>query len=159
MPGEVVTIRINPRDCMAVADMIKSIGMHVDGMAFSQAAAIVFSSLLQAMREAGAIPNRDGFEYTELMQPFAVKTRTSKKLAVNKILTFMRSDHVIPAAVSVSSVMADPIRARIERRQRELLQKKVADEFNFTEGDLSEFQDCNAMLAGDIPLDVGKLRS
>lgn len=78
-PGEVVTVRINPTDCMGIADMLVMGDVNTDGMTFSQATATVLQSLLESARMQGIIPVRDGFEFNKVMQPFARKRRGPPK--------------------------------------------------------------------------------
>lgn len=78
-PGEVVTVRINPTDCMGIADMLTLGNIDTVGMTFSQATATVIQSLLESARMQGIIPTRDGFEYGKVMQPFSRKRKGPPK--------------------------------------------------------------------------------
>ena len=69
-PGKVATIRINPKDCMAVLDVCRSVGIELQGASFASLTSLALSSLLQTMRDHKIIPERDGFEYGEMMAPF-----------------------------------------------------------------------------------------
>ena len=40
-PGEVVTVRINPTDCMGIADVLVAGGIDAEGMSCAQATANV----------------------------------------------------------------------------------------------------------------------
>ena len=108
--GEVVTIRVNPRDCMAVAWIVKSVGLEIHGMSFAQAVAIALSSLLESMRQKGVIPDDTGFEYSNMMRPFVVKKRSGRKLDVAKTITEMTYNAKVPALI--------PDHARNARRIR-----------------------------------------
>lgn len=70
VPGRVVRIRVNPTDCMAIADAVKYMGLSTENMSFDHAVSRVLASSLAGLRANGILPKRDGFEYTELMQPF-----------------------------------------------------------------------------------------
>lgn len=132
-PGEVVTIRVNPRDCMAVADIVQSVGMNVQGMAFSQAVAIALSALLETMRASKAIPEREGFEYLEVMKPYVVKKRSGRKLDIAKFVVNIGDEHRVPALK-----VDDPAKARRRVRYEQLRLKKLGDDLNWTEAEQAE---------------------
>jgi hypothetical protein len=85
-PGMVATIRVNPKDCMAVLDVVKAAGLSTDGMSFAAMTSLAFSSLLQTMRDQEVIPDRDGFEYLDMMQPYLGSKNNKKKVAITKTL-------------------------------------------------------------------------
>src|SRR3990167_11030885 len=103
-PGEVVTIRVNPRDCISVTDVVERLGIYPQGMSFSSAVAISLSSMLEFMREHKVIPVRDGFEYGERMSPFSLKSRTSRKLSINKTLLGTNDEKQITALVMDAAI-------------------------------------------------------
>lgn len=70
IPGRVVRLRINPQDCIAVADIIDRLKQPTGLMSFDQAVRIALSVLIENARERKLIPRRDGFEYTEMMGRF-----------------------------------------------------------------------------------------
>lgn len=65
LPGNVVTIRINPRDTMSVIDLVESLGMPMHTLSFPAMASLALSSCLEALRTQGIVPDRTGFEYAE----------------------------------------------------------------------------------------------
>jgi len=81
--GRVVRMRVSPKDAMAVADVCKAHAMPA--MGFSQSVSYTLAVLLETARTAGMIPERDGFEYNELMQQFLPSTQgQGRKLAITK---------------------------------------------------------------------------
>lgn len=86
IPGNVVTIRVEPEDCMAVADIVSISGVHIRGMSFSAAVSQVLKALLEYHRLNGNIPKRTGFDYEEVMQPFADKSKGGKKSVITASL-------------------------------------------------------------------------
>src|SRR5258708_6907366 len=95
--GETVKIRVNPRDCMGVVDVINNTGMVTVGMSFPMACSLVLSSLLESARQAKLIPERDGFEYLEVMQQFSDKDKRKKKLAITQMHKMVGSELRAPA--------------------------------------------------------------
>lgn len=65
LPGNVVTIRVNPRDTMSVIDLVESLGIPLHTLSFPAMASLALSSCLEALRQQGVVPDRDGFEYSE----------------------------------------------------------------------------------------------
>lgn len=85
-PGLVVTIRVNPKDCMAVVDVIRKTGMDIPGASFASLVSLTLGSLLQMAREAELIPTRDGFEYSEMMQSYEGTRSRRRKLEIANAL-------------------------------------------------------------------------
>ena len=77
-PGRVVQFRLNPKDCMAVIDVIQKANAHIPGMSFAQAVAMAFSCMSETFRRYKLIPTRDGFEYSEMMHEFPSTSRGMK---------------------------------------------------------------------------------
>lgn len=78
--GRVVQIRVNPKDCMAVVDVIQAARMHFTGMSFAQAVSTALACAMESFRQNNIVPTRDGFEYTAMMEPFPDNTTERKKL-------------------------------------------------------------------------------
>ena len=75
-PGRVVRLRVNPRDAMSIVDVLDKVELSPTNMSFDQACSMVLATLLESARTANLIPReREGFEYTEMMQRF---TRVTK---------------------------------------------------------------------------------
>jgi hypothetical protein len=156
MPGEVVYIRVNPKDCMRVVEVLKLTGMmeiqkKFDNMSFPQAVSLALSSLLQAAVESKMIPDHDGFEYSEIMRPFSNKTRTSRKLAFAKGVA-LNSEAEVPALRiqrETTKFMPTAEQRRADSKAKELLFKKNAASDSWTEADEVELLKCLAIAAGD----------
>lgn len=99
--GTVVSIRVNPTDCMAVVDLVNKVGVYQAGMSFSSAVSAALASALQSLRDAGLLPERIGFEYNELMAQFP-KERSARKLAIE------RSLHIDSDTVRASVLLKAP---------------------------------------------------
>ncbi len=69
-PGIVTTIRVNPPDVMAVLDTLDYLGMSKDNISFAEAVKIVLAAGLEAYRQQGFIPRREGFEYSTMLDNF-----------------------------------------------------------------------------------------
>lgn len=78
--GEVVRIRVNPKDCLGILDAMEAIGMDPLGHSFSSCVAITLNSLIAMARKAGALPQEeDGEKYWERMAPFRAGQSTQVK--------------------------------------------------------------------------------
>lgn len=153
-PGDVVRIRVNPRDSMSVADLVNKIGFNYTGMSFSQACAIALSSLLETMRSAGHLPERDGFEYDELMKPFGLRQRTARKHAITKTFGNIGPEFKVPAIPTTQEpqleVTADQLRAN--RRINELAVKRASGEV-FSAEDEAEWAMLLTVASGDFTME------
>lgn len=135
--GLVTSIRVNPKDCMSIIDVLNAGGVNFDGMSFASMTSLALSSLLETSRKAGLIPTRDGFEYLTMMQPYISK-QNGRKLAITaamsglggaikapvverQVIATPEPDHQ-PAPVSDTIITAEIRTAR--RRLTELLAKK-----------------------------------
>lgn len=137
--GRVARIRLSPRDCMAVVDILKHIGIHPTGMSFSQGVSITLSSALESFRQSKIIPTRDGFEYTELMRMFPPDRLIdrSRKLDITKHLQARTSDGAVVPPILVPDT---PEVQRRRTRYNELRFKRENDEINMSEADWAEFR-------------------
>lgn len=135
-PGKIASVRVNPKDCMSIVDVLSKLGIATTNMSFSQATKIVLASALESFRQSKVIPDRDGFEYTEMMLPFAeddLRTR-GRKLQ-------MAHDGSQPTfhAPPVTTPQVDtPERSQRKVRFDELMFRRTADPTNFTDADLVE---------------------
>ena len=83
--GRIARIRINPRDCMSIVDMLDAAGLYQPNMSFAHAVSIALGSALETFRQHEVIPTRDGFEYLERMARFP-DTTTGRKVTQFKLL-------------------------------------------------------------------------
>ncbi len=133
-PGRIVSIRVNPRDCMSVVDVIEKIGMHVNGMSYSQAVSVALSSALEGLRQAGLIPTRDGFEYSKVMTKFPIIMKGQRGRALDITKTFTLAGD----SAQVRPVKGNPERMRKQRRYEELCFKLEGDPENFSPAEHEE---------------------
>ena len=143
--GYVVYIRVNPEDCMAVADIVSQVGELKEGMSFSSAVSMALAVMTETLRGSGVIPKRDGFEFSEMLKPFSNKTHNKKKKLQITAAHNQRSGEVampvlvrpqqaattsipMPAVSLVSDVdMAEHVRQLKELNERkELFELKVS---------------------------------
>jgi hypothetical protein len=76
--GEVVYIRVNPKDCLSVLDLMKKTGVSIRDKSFPQMVSLALSSALEAMRMQGIIPAEpDMFQYSNRMKYYAGRGRKS----------------------------------------------------------------------------------
>jgi hypothetical protein len=147
---------------MSVADLAATSQLMVKGMSFSSAASVVFSALLQAAREMGAAPERDGFEFSEMMEQFT-GTEPSKKLAITNAITQAGAEFKIravnmPLAPALKRFNAGlkeqpartPAMQRAEAHLRELAAKREATPDSWGAEDEAAFERAIAIAAGDV---------
>ncbi len=139
-PGIVVRIRVNPNDCMGVVDLLSKTGTVVEGMSFSSMVSLALSSSIAAARELDVIPSRTGFEWAEVMGPFANGLRTKKKLEVTDTIKHASVDGRVPSWKAPKPVKYEdlpipepaPVSAELMRDRRALSElcakKDLADD-------------------------------
>jgi len=158
-PGLVISMRVNPADCMSVVDVLAKTGLLMEGMSFSGMCSLAFSSLLETVRQQEHIPRRSGFEFTEMVGPF-LHGKHAKKVHTAKIIQEMGSDFSAPAlptqeatgsalraaTASMSDVPQDLEHKQAARRLTELLQKRdLSDQGSgvvWQQSDQHEFDQC-----------------
>jgi len=131
-PGRVVKIRVSPTDCMSCIDVAKQVGYLREGISFAEVVSVALRALLQTVRQQSIVPDRDGFEYSEMMAPFRDQPHIDRALKVR--LTKALGLHTVPAVVEET---AEQKRARI--RWDELRFKKETDPDNMTTEENNEF--------------------
>lgn len=131
-PGRTANIRINPKDCMSCIDVVQKTGVNLKGASFAMIVSAALSSLLESMRQNGIIPDRDGFEYAEMMRdyPMPSKGERARALAITK--TFNISAGQMPAVAS------NPDMKRKKMRFDELAFKANNDAINMSHEEQSE---------------------
>lgn len=152
--GRVVRIRINPKDCLSVADIVDKAQIYTNGMSFSQVVSLALSSMLEAYRQGALIPVRDGFEYTKMMARFGdnPKVDRGRKLAITQAIQMAGSEAVTPIpVVSVTAGAQTVAQRRAEIRLRELAMRKEAEPLNWSEEDEAEFLRVIAVASGEPP--------
>lgn len=95
--GMVVQLRVSAKDCLAVLDLMESMGINPrDGRSFAQCTSLALSSMIQVMRDRGVIPaEEDGFQYLNRMAPFLNSRNDKRKRAAANTL-YSRMDDVKP---------------------------------------------------------------
>lgn len=95
-PGRVVQIRVTPRDCLSVIDVWDKLGVKIEGASFSQLVSTALASALESFRKNGIIPDRDGTEYSRMMERFPdIKAARARALSINEVMYH----HEVPAVV------------------------------------------------------------
>lgn len=83
--GVVVSIRVNPRDCQSVLDLLDKAGIPRRALTFAQCVSLALGSSLETFRKDGTLPEVDEFEYLNRMTPYL--GRTAKRLRVANTLS------------------------------------------------------------------------
>lgn len=129
--GRIARIRVNPKDCVAIVDVLQKLEINTPGISFSQGVSIALSSAMEAFRQNGVIPVRDEFDYTKLMQRFPEDRPAdrARKLEVTSAIGLRGA----PALVGET-----PDRKRRRLRYEELRFKKKSDSLNWTDEEQQE---------------------
>lgn len=157
-PGQVVRLRLNPKDCQSVLDVLESTGVNLMGMSYAQCVSLALSTLLETCRKNGLIPEPDPFQFLNRIQPILQGSTQGRKLAVNGAITSIGPGFQAPV-MDMPTYSAEPVRQhtpaaevvtaemRMQRRRLgELCQKKDLIEQGtpgllWSTGDEDEFQE------------------
>lgn len=83
--GTVTTIRVSPRDCQSILDVLDAANVPRQHISFAQCTSLALGALLETARQNGLIPEPDEFQYLNRMQQYLGKNR-SKKASIAKEL-------------------------------------------------------------------------
>jgi len=117
---------------MAVVDAAKKMGVRMQQVSFPQLVSLALSAALESFRQNGIIPERDGFEYSEMMAQFPDGREIRRGFA---------------RALTVDTPKSREMKtARI--RLDELLLKAEADPLNMTQELKDEMEQLTKLLRG-----------
>lgn len=80
--GHVATIRVNPRDCQSVLDVLDAAGLPRKSLSFAQCVSLALGSLLETARRSNMIPEPDEFQYLNRMQEYMTPARRKKTVRI-----------------------------------------------------------------------------
>ena len=135
--GMVVRLRVNPKDCQSVLDLLDRVSIPHDNLSFSQCVSLALASLLETARTYKTLPEPDPFQYMNRMGKFYGRGHAmqGKRLAAANALGNIGEHFQAPQVsieparpsepspvAEVAEVTADEMRDR--RRFAELYSKK-----------------------------------
>lgn len=157
--GVVLKIRYRPEDIMAAIDIVEKAGIYFPGMSLSAAVRLAVSGLLDAAREAGTVPRRDGYEYESMVKKYSVQQQGRKIAVMHAIegeegrrrvmdvqgaIVRVQPTHAPSPDVRPDGLTEDEFDQLIKRKGRILIRlqelqfKQDADPDNFGEGERRE---------------------
>jgi len=98
--GMTPTIRISPKDCLSILDVLDVAGVQRHGMSFASCTSLALSSLIGMARQAGIIEEPDGFAYLERVGPYHGQRNDKRKRAT--------ANHLYAAAQHGSAAISLP---------------------------------------------------
>lgn len=121
-PGHVISMRVSPRNCMAVLDLLRMADVPLEGMSFSAACSRALDLAMSGLIKAGQLPERDGFEYSEMMAPFGLGTtgRTARDAQSARVASMFEGSQAAENRAPVSAP-GKPSVEDAKRGLRELL--------------------------------------
>lgn len=145
--GMVVRIRLNPKDCLAILDIMETMGIDVRQRSFASCSSSAFSSLIALARKMKVIKEEeDGFQFLNRMAPFLNETNNKVKQAQSKIL-WERAQYGSepPQLVQPSPAKSDVVQASAETTLTEVDGVSVNELMQELQ-ELMELQDSGAVL-------------
>jgi hypothetical protein len=93
--GLVARIRVNPKDCLGILDVMEAMGLAPTQHSFSGCVAISLSSLIALARKQEVIPQEEnGFQYLNRLSPFLNQQSTRVKRERTNLL-YEKAQHGI----------------------------------------------------------------
>lgn len=139
--GRVVRLRISPKDCMSVDDIVRKVHMFTPGMSFSQAASITLAALIETFRKQGHVPIRDGFEFTEMMNAYPKDQYAKRRqIDITRTIDQAGSEIEMPVMPGMIDVESSPQVKRLYMKLQELAAKRDADPENWSEAEQVEYK-------------------
>lgn len=158
-PGMVVSIRVNPKDCQSVLDLMEKIGYKTYGNSFSHLVSMTLASLLETARQQGGLPEPDPFQYLNRVGPFVGGKRSGRKLSVAKAVNELGANFQAPTMpVGQPSPVSQPSAApgdaptaeqrEAVRRMQELEFKRENAPDTWSSRDEEEYKECERVAFG-----------
>lgn len=153
--GEVVKIRVSPKDVMTAIDLVQGAGLVVTGMSLAEVVRLAMSGLMQRARETGAAPNRDGFEYMQMLAPFKqgdphvkndvhhrqralIAQKQARAEQEREAMDMPPLGSIVSKQVQITHNIQQAKDPRKHTRFKELVFKRRADQLNFSEAEQAE---------------------
>lgn len=155
-PGIVVSIRVNPKDCQSILDLMEKIEYKTVGNSFSHLVSMALSTLLETARQQGGLPEPDPFQYLNRLGPFIGGKRTGRKLAVAKAMNELGASFKAPVMpVEAKEAPSEPPmhqptaeQRRAVTRMQELEIKREHAPDTWTTRDEEEYKECERVAFG-----------
>ena len=141
--GFVAKIRLSPRDVMSCIDCVNAVHAEMQGMSLSATIKRGIAIALETLRASKVLPERDGFEYNDMIETYSGISKVEKIAAGHKMV--MQDQRNEQMDVRTSAIMRESRyeptkeeiirgnkRKRLDRQRTELLFKKKADPDNWT---------------------------
>ena len=77
--GLVVRLRVNPKDCQSILDLLNKVGVPYNNLSFSQCTSLALASLLETARTHKTLPEPDPFQFINRMGNFIGQGHTMQR--------------------------------------------------------------------------------
>lgn len=77
--GLVVRLRVNPKDCQSILDLLDKVGVPYNNLSFSQCTSLALASLLETARTHKTLPEPDPFQFINRMGNFIGQGHTMQR--------------------------------------------------------------------------------
>lgn len=133
--GRVVTLRVNPRDCMSVVAVLEKLEINTPGMSFAQAVSLALSSALEAFRQNNVLPKEDTFNFNKVMDRFPPENPKyrqgirARKLEVTEAIGLRGAPSLIPETPERKrrKLRLDELRFRVENDSQNMSDEEMVE--------------------------------
>ena len=149
--GFVTKIRLSPRDVMSCIDAVNAVGGGMQGMSLSATVKRGISIALATLRAEKVLPERDGFEYSQMIAPYTGISKVDKIAVGHRLVMQEQREEAmdVPPAAIHSRTSTEPTPAELEKatrrrrifpRLQELQFRAEHDKENFSKKDQVELK-------------------
>jgi hypothetical protein len=148
--GIVVRLRVPPRDVMSCIDCVQAAKAEMTGMSISAVIRRGMSIAMGTLRSNKVIPERDGYEYEQMVAPYDCRTGAEKITAGHLMVIADQNAEINDTPVPTlstqtnrtvgGSIVVTPREARLNREKIELLFRQEQDPLNFDEADQKKLE-------------------
>ena len=151
-PATVVRIRILPADVMTGIDLCHAAGINTERMALASVMRLAFAVAMQAFRTQGVAPERDGFEYNEMVSRYKTENRSTKSATGRNLSITLKQNEAgdlkVPTPQNFTALDRDMLpnhlltqAERLARTEdREIRQRTEIDPLNLSEQDMEHLR-------------------
>lgn len=108
--GLVVRLRVNPKDCQSILDLLDRVGVPHNSLSFSQCTSLALASLLETARTHKTLPEPDPFQFLNRMGNFIGQGHAmqKKRLAAANALGSIGESFHAPTTEPARQFHGDP---------------------------------------------------
>ena len=118
--GFITRIRLSPRDVMSCIDAVNTVGVDMQGMSLSATVKRGISIALATLRAEKVLPERDGFEYSQMIAPYTNITKVEKIAVGHRLVMQEQREEAMDVPPAAIHSRTRPTTSRTELTKEEV---------------------------------------